>query len=172
MRLAALGLLLLGLIGCASAPSPDELLPPVKQPLRSEAEYQRLQQQALTGVVKVNELTGLQEFAGPTEYVIMSDFQFTPDILRFRSGTIVRVRLSNTALVTHYFGGEEFFRLGADTVNLQGSLVPKGQHHIPVNPLTDRDIYLFLKDPGTYLLDCFVPNHRIAGMIGQIIVEP
>jgi len=171
-RAVLLGLLV-GLLGggCAIDP-PPVTLPRVDAPELSAAEYQARREQALQGAVRVNEQTGQQEFTGHSEYVILSDFQFSPSTLRFKSGSLVRVRLSNTALVTHYFGGEEFFRLGAEPVNLLGSYVPSGQHHVPVAPYTDRDIYLFIKDPGVYLLDCFVPNHRVAGMVGQLIVEP
>ncbi|WP_210395940.1 hypothetical protein [Motiliproteus sediminis] len=169
MRLAFFFLIVL-VAGCSAAPPPA--VPLEQPPLRPADEYRALREQALQGVVQVNEVTGQKEFVGATEYVILSDFQFSPAELHFRSGTVVRVRLSNTALVTHYFGGEEFFRLGAEPVNLMGSFVPRGQHHIPVAPLTDRDIFLFIKDPGVYLLDCFVPNHRAAGMVGRLVVDP
>lgn len=169
MRLALLAGFFL-IAACSS--TPPQPVTADAQPSRALDEYRELRRQALAGVVQVNEVTGQKEFVGPTEYVILSDFQFSPTELRFKSGTVVRVRLSNTALVTHYFGGEEFFRIGAEPVNLMGSFVPRGQHHIPVAPLTDRDIFLFIKDPGEYLLDCFVPNHRAAGMVGQLIVEP
>lgn len=159
------------LSGCAVDPAPPGQ-PLSAQPDPQAALYQQRREQVIQGAVRVNELTGQKEFVGHSEYVILSDFQFSPATLRFKSGDIVRVRLSNTALVTHYFGGEEFFRRGAEPVNLLGSYVPEGQHHVPVAPYTDRDIYLFIKQPGVYLLDCFVPNHRTAGMVGQLIVEP
>lgn len=170
MRLA-IALLAILVSGCA-APPPAPVAPVEVQPLRSEAAYREQRQQAMAGAVRVNEHTGQKEFVGQTEFVILSDFEFSPAQLHFRSGTLVRVRLSNVALVTHYFGGEEFFRLGAEPVNLLGSFVPRGQHHIPVAPLSERDLFLFIKDPGDYLLDCFVPNHRVAGMVGRLIVEP
>lgn len=159
------------LSGCAVDP-PLPAPPPAVQPDPQEAAYQQRREQVMKDAVRVNELTGQKEFVGTSEYVILSDFQFSPATVRFKSGEIVRVRLSNTALVTHYFGGEAFFERGAEPVNLLGSYIPEGQHHLPVAPYTDRDIYLFIKRPGVYLLDCFVPNHRTAGMVGQLIVEP
>jgi len=172
MKLLVAVVVWLLMAGCAENPVAEVAAPVVDAPDLTPAEYRARLEQALQGAVRVNEVTGQKEFTGPSEYVILSDFQFSPSAVRFKSGTVVRVRLSNTALVTHYFGGQEFFRLGAEPVNLLGSYVPAGQHHIPVAPYTDRDIYLFIKDPGTYLLDCFVPNHRAAGMVGQLIVEP
>lgn len=129
-------------------------------------------QAALERVLIADPETGAYRFTGETHYVIMSDFQFDPNMILLQSGTVVRIRLSNSAWVTHYFGAAEFLQKGAEVVDVLGSQVPPGQHHIPVAPFTERDLYLFVKDPGEYPLSCFVPSHRKAGMYGRLVVEP
>ncbi len=157
------------LSGCGLAPPQQP--PAVQRALHSEVEYSRLKQQAIEQALAIDPVSGQSRFVGHSEYVILSNFQFTPSLIRLKSGTITRIRLSNIAWVTHYFGGQAFFQSGAEVVNLLGAMVPSNQHHIPVSPFTERDIYLFVKDPGEYPLSCFVPNHRNAGMVGQLIVE-
>ena len=129
-------------------------------------------QHAIEQVQEVNPETGEVSFSGETIYVIMSDFQFTPDLIRLKSGAVTRIRLSNTAWVTHYFGAAEFFQRGAEIVNILESTVPAGQHHIPVAPFSERDVYVLVKAPGEYPLSCHVPNHLKAGMQGMLVVEP
>ncbi len=155
--------------GCDSVPRQEHRF--AQQALHSEAQYAELKQQAIERAVAVDPITGEPTFIGATEYVILTNFEFSPDQIRLKSGSITRIRLSNSAWVTHYFGGHKFFGLGAEVVNLLESDIPEQQQHIPVSPFTERDIYLFVKDPGQYPLNCFVPNHRKAGMEGVLIVE-
>ncbi|MEH6471650.1 MAG: hypothetical protein V7752_10380 [Halopseudomonas sp.] len=157
------------LYGCESVP--DQLNPFSPDALLSETEYSAQRQQALERALVVDPDSGATRFVGDTVYVIMSDFQFDPNQIRLKAGAITRIRLSNSAWVTHYFGGDEFFQNGAEVVSILGSNVPPNQNHIPVPPFTERDLYLYAKDPGEYPLNCFVPNHRNAGMKGVLIVE-
>ena len=133
------------------------------------AEAQR--EQALARVLQRDAVTGELEFVGETHYVILSDFQFDPDVIRLKSGTVARIRLSNASWIMHYFGAEDFLKKGAEWIDVLGSNVPSGQHHVPVAPFTERDLYLYIKTPGEYPLSCFVPNHYKAGMRGALVVE-
>lgn len=160
---------MVGISGCDSVPR--QINPFAQQALYSQTQYAQLKQRAIEQSLVVDAATGQLSFVGDTEYVILSDFQFSPERIQLKSGTITRIRVSNTAWVTHYFGGHKFFELGAEVVSLMDSDIPEHQRHIPVSPFTERDIYLFVKDPGEYPLNCFVPNHRKAGMEGVLIVE-
>ncbi len=146
-------------------------------PLQVGAEVQdeavaRQRQEALAQALSIDPDTGVYRFVGETHYVIMSNFQFSPSLIRLQSGAVVRIRLSNSSWVTHYFGAVEFFSKGAEVVNVLESKIPPGQHHIPVAPFTERDLYLFVKEPGEYPINCFLPSHRKEGMYGRLIVEP
>ena len=161
-------LIILLLVGCATESRPLYTTPEPQADDRF-AEQRRL---AIANALTRDPASGEESFRGETVYVILSDFRFDPERIPLKAGQITRVRLSNTAWVTHYFGGDEFFRQGAEVVNLLGSNVPPSQHHIPVPPFTERDLYLFAKQPGEYPLNCFVPTHRKAGMDGVLIVIP
>ncbi|WP_207060852.1 hypothetical protein [Motiliproteus sp. SC1-56] len=162
--------LVLGCSGPAVEAPPQSRHLHDREPLLTEDQYAEGKRRALAKAVKAVEGRGLV-FNGETEYVYLSDFQFDPSVIRFRAGTITRVRLNNIARVTHYFGGEEFFQYGAEVVNILGTDVPTIDH-IPVPPLSSRDIYLYIKDPGRYSLHCFVPTHQRQGMEGILEVLP
>ncbi|MEH6812993.1 MAG: hypothetical protein V7677_10735 [Motiliproteus sp.] len=136
-----------------------------------DSRYQSAKTDAIAAVIVRNKETGVEEYIGETTVVYLSDFNFSPNEFRFKSGTVTRIRLKNVAWVTHYFGGKEFFAEGADIVNILGSKIPS-QQHVPASPYVTRDLYLYIKKPGEYPLSCFVPNHRIEGMTGRLIVEP
>lgn len=160
------------LSACTASPPPEPQSSPspaLPEPRPSVPPESRIQ----AAVAKANQGSGEgQHFTGRSYEVLLSDFEFTPAHLRFPLGEVVRVRLINTALVTHYFGGEAFFREAAVALDLFGSKIPPRLHHIPVAPLDHRDLYLYLHKAGRYPLSCFVPNHRKAGMTGILEVMP
>jgi uncharacterized cupredoxin-like copper-binding protein len=145
--------------------------PEPRQTLFTEEEYGVLKELAMEAAFVEDEETGRSHFEGDTEYVILTNFRFMPNSLRLKAGTLTRIRLGNPSLVTHYFGGEEFFRYGAEIVNVADSDIPTTHYHVPVWSHGVRDLYLFIKEPGEYRLDCYVPIHRDQGMTGTIIVE-
>jgi uncharacterized cupredoxin-like copper-binding protein len=159
---------LVAFMGCSSSPEPRQPEPPA---LLTQDEYTAQREAAILKHMVWNEDVQELEFGGRTLHVSLSDFKFVPSIIRFKSGTVIRIRLKNTGLQLHYFGGKEFFRRGADIVNIFGTKVPN-QLNIPVPAFTTRDVYLFIKDPGEYPLSCFVPNHRADGMKGTLLVVP
>ncbi len=180
-RLAGVGVLVSTLTGCDSRGSVVEWLPPLPEALRVEvrertpqkspAAYALQREEAINQALVFDELTGSFSFSGETHYIIATSFRFDPDTLFLRAGSLVRLRLGNPSLISHYFGGEEFFRYGAEIVDLFGEDTPVNRHHIEVPPHQVVDLYLFIKDPGEYRMDCFVPAHRLEGMVGAIVVE-
>jgi uncharacterized cupredoxin-like copper-binding protein len=160
----AFGLVMV-LAGCTTPPEPTP------EAFTEDPYFQAHKSEALADVIKLDKQNVPKEFVGKTIDVYLSNFKFDPDKISLKSGTITRVRVYNIAWVTHYFGGEKFFAQGAEVVNLFASKVPPGQYHIPVTPFTSRDIYLYAKEPGEYLLNCYVTSHRIEGMSGVLIVE-
>ncbi len=158
------------LAGCAST-APREVGPAVRQAVHGAVFYRHQRQQALAVVTATDPESGDPVFRGETIRVTLANFFFDPDIITLKAGQVVRLQLENPARMTHYFGGSDLFTLGAELLPVFGSQVPAGQQHIPVAPEQSRDIYLYVKDPGDYVLDCFVPAHRQLGMTGRVEIR-
>ncbi len=161
---------LIWVAGCASK-VPENTGPVVRQALHDAAFYRDQRQQALALVTETDPQSGASVFRGETIRVTLANFFFDPNVITLKAGQVVRLRLENPARMTHYFGGDDLFTLGGELLSVFDSKVPPGQHHIPVPPEQSRDLYLYVKDPGDYVLDCFVPVHRQLGMTGRIEIR-
>ena len=104
-----------------------------------------------------------------TVEVVLSEFAFAPDRLRFIEGEPYRLVLRNEGSDDHSFSAPEFFASIAvravvpepvgDTAALTALAVPPGG---------ERAIEFVAMTPGVYPLVCERPLHAPAGMTGEI----
>jgi uncharacterized cupredoxin-like copper-binding protein len=142
-----------------------------KQPLQSPEAYVLLRQQAIDSAFIQGPDKSEPEFIGDRLEVHLANFKFNPSELHLKAGAITQIEIFNTSLIMHYFGGRDFFDVGAEIIRFTDFKVPSGLTHIPVASKTSRIVYLFAKDPGEYSIDCFVPMHTLLGMKGTLFVE-
>jgi uncharacterized cupredoxin-like copper-binding protein len=106
-------------------------------------------------------LIGLRPAVGPPAVpaqeieVLMSDFRFEPVTIEVSRGK-VKFKLKNTGVVEHDFVIPEL-GLGTPPIPAGGEMV------------LELDIKA---QPGRYRIECHVPGHREAGMVGTLVVKP
>ncbi|HXP29721.1 MAG TPA: cupredoxin domain-containing protein [Stellaceae bacterium] len=98
--------------------------------------------------------------------VVLSEFHFTPDHLRFRRGVLYRLHLENRGKELHEFTAPAFFR--AVEIKDRSALTPEGTE-IVLQPHESKEIEFVAQLPGTYPLTC--ADHDFEGMTGEIVIE-
>jgi uncharacterized cupredoxin-like copper-binding protein len=87
--------------------------------------------------------------------VRMSEFRFEPATIEVRRGK-VKFKLKNTGFVEHDFVIPQ--------LGLRSPVVAPGQ---------EKEWEVEIKaQPGEYRIDCDIPGHREAGMVGTLVVKP
>ncbi|MDR5697132.1 MAG: cupredoxin domain-containing protein [Armatimonadota bacterium] len=85
----------------------------------------------------------------------LNEFRFEPATIEVSRGKVV-FKLKNTGTVEHDFVLPD---LGLGTP--------------PIPPGQSRDLELEIRaQPGRYRIECDVPGHREAGMVGTLVVKP
>ena len=98
--------------------------------------------------------------------VVMVDDVFQPDHLTFQHGVPYRLHLENRGKDLHEFTAPEFF---ADAEMRDPEQLANGAKEIVVQPGQSADVYLRLRNTGTFRLIC--ANHDWDGMVGEIVVQ-
>ncbi|MDQ3696148.1 MAG: cupredoxin domain-containing protein, partial [Chloroflexota bacterium] len=84
--------------------------------------------------------------------VVLAEMYFAPDLIAIPANTDVRILLENRGALLHNFQ------------------VRNTDISIDVEPGDSAEAVLNLP-PGRYRVICNVPGHRLAGMVGSIVVE-
>ncbi len=93
----------------------------------------------------------------------------------FRQGDVVKIRISNDALMPHamdhviHLHGQRFLVLSSNGLTNQ-DLVWKDTVLIPAGATVD--LLLDLANPGRWLVHCHIAEHMEAGMMGTFTVDP
>jgi plastocyanin len=83
------------------------------------------------------------------------DLRFTPANLTVPAGTFVVLRFSNDDPVFHYWMVDGLANVDANA-----------------RPGQTQRVRFRISDPGTYRIECTVPGHAAAGMVGTLVVTP
>ena len=103
-----------------------------------------------------------------TVTVALSNFAFTPELLRLQANVPVRLHLVNQASGGHDFSAPGFF---AASVYPVGEPVPS-RGEVELAGGESVDILLTPRTPGRYALTCTHFLHSLFGMHGTIEVVP
>jgi len=105
--------------------------------------------------------------------VTLSEFQFSPARLTFRTGVPYRLRLRNTGDRSHTFVSEDFFKAIAvgKFVTPEGEIVEPYVGKVALRPGAEKELLFVAVRPGTYHLACTIPLHEAFGMKGEIVVR-
>jgi uncharacterized cupredoxin-like copper-binding protein len=98
--------------------------------------------------------------------VVMTEYTFTPSVLRFRRGVAYRMHLENPGNEMHEWTSPSFFK----TIQMKNpEVLVEAGNEIVLQPKEQKDLYFVPKQSGRYELTC--SDHDWAGMTGEIIVE-
>lgn len=116
----------------------------------------------LGGAMQACQPTGTAE----TVELAMTEYRFSPDHLRLRSGTAYRLVLVNRGTELHEFTAPEF--LAAVALDNPGDLAVGGKE-VVVRPGERKELRFVAPRPGHYAMTC--ADHDWAGMTGEIVVN-
>ena len=98
--------------------------------------------------------------------VVMTEYKFTPDHLRFERGVPYRLHLENRGKEVHEFTAPTFFK----TIRLHNpNVLSPASGDVVLSPGQQKDVYFIAERPGRYDLTC--ADHDWDGMIGSIVVD-
>jgi uncharacterized cupredoxin-like copper-binding protein len=100
--------------------------------------------------------------------IVLSNFKFTPNMLRFQRGTSYTLHLMNSASGGHSFSAPEFFAAVIVAPEDRGKIMG-GKVEIPAGQTVD--IAVTPMTPGTYAITCTHFLHAGFGMRGQAVIE-
>lgn len=99
------------------------------------------------------------------------DLKFFPSELQFAPGKRYKLILENSSPQKHYFTAKDFAdaiwsqKVDAGNVEIKGAI-----HELELRPNTQAEwVFIPLKS-GTYELQCTIPGHAAAGMVGSLQV--
>jgi uncharacterized cupredoxin-like copper-binding protein len=95
--------------------------------------------------------------------VVLDDYRFNPDQLRFVHGQRYRLILENRGRELHDFTAPEFFR----AIRLEGTDVAAGGELV-LRPGERKELRFLAEQIGRFRLIC--ADHDWAGMVGAIII--
>jgi uncharacterized cupredoxin-like copper-binding protein len=105
--------------------------------------------------------------------VVMTDFRFTPDVLRLRQGRPYRLHLENRGSGVHNISAGSFFKTAA--VRADAPVAGAGEavtgDTVRLAKGETKDVYMIPMTPGSYDFDCSEFLHSLFGMTGNIVVE-
>ncbi|MCU7944695.1 MAG: hypothetical protein KZQ87_18660 [Candidatus Thiodiazotropha sp. (ex Cardiolucina cf. quadrata)] len=110
-----------------------------------------------------------------TVTVELSEYRYTPDSLRLKTGIPYKMELLNRGRVKHYFTAPEFFRAIATRKvqsNRDGEI--KAPYFTVLEMMSNGgqlDLYFVPVRKGVYEVSCTIPGHTEQGMLGRLIVE-
>jgi uncharacterized cupredoxin-like copper-binding protein len=100
--------------------------------------------------------------------VVLADFSFTPDTLRFAKGQHYRLHLENRGSGGHNFSSPEFFS-AVRIDEADQDRIAKGRIEVPKNGAVD--IGFTAVTPGEYRLRCTHFLHTGFGMKGKALID-
>lgn len=101
-----------------------------------------------------------------------NSFRFSPDTLHFKAGKLYRLTLSNPSPVKHYFTAKDFADVvWTRKVDVAGVEVKGKVSELELKPEARADWVFVPQKSGEYDLQCSVPGHAMAGMVGKLIVD-
>jgi len=108
-----------------------------------------------------------------TVAVDLAEFEYAPDVLRFRKGRPYALELTNSGVVVHRFMARGFFRgiAAKSIVYADGEASYPLLEAITLEPQETKTLYFVPVVPGDYDLSCDRPLHRALGMAGRIVIE-
>lgn len=111
--------------------------------------------------------------AAETIAVTVSEFRFSPEVIRLKQGQPYVLRLTNAGVAAHRFVAPEFFRAVA-VRRLRYSDAEAGfpvLEAVALDPDETKVLYFLPVKRGNYGLVCDRTFHEFLGMSGQIVVE-
>ncbi len=109
-----------------------------------------------------------------TVEVVLDEYSFTPNVLRFKSGVPYKLQIKNRGTVKHYFTAVEFFKVIATRKvqsNADGEIKAPYFSALEVFPGRSLDLYFVPVTKGSYELHCTISGHEAKGMHGTIEIE-
>ncbi len=100
------------------------------------------------------------------------DLVFEPSQLIFQAGKLYKLVVENPSPTKHYFSALRFAsavwtrKVEADGVEIKGSV-----REIEVKPGGEAEWFFVPVKAGTFRLECTIPGHAEAGMVGTIRIE-
>lgn len=98
--------------------------------------------------------------------VVLTEYNFTPNTLRFTRALPYRLHLENRGKELHKFTTPDFFK--AVTLRNPDALILEGRGLV-LRPHEQKDVYLVPQRPGRYSLIC--ADHDWTGMTGVITID-
>ena len=98
----------------------------------------------------------------------MTNFAFTPNVLRFQHGTVYRLHLVNNGSGGHSFAASDLFAAG-EVAPEDRAKIAKGE--IEVAKGASVDVTFMPTRMGTYAFRCSHFLHATFGMTGNAVVE-
>lgn len=92
--------------------------------------------------------------------VVLKEYSYTPNILRFKSGVPYKLQIKNQGTVKHYFTAVEFFKAIATRKvqsNADGEIKAPYFSALKVFPGRSLDLYFVPVTKGSYKLRCTIP---------------
>jgi uncharacterized cupredoxin-like copper-binding protein len=97
---------------------------------------------------------------------------FTPNALTFQAGKLYKLVLVNQSKSQHYFSALRFAAaVWTRKVEVEGAEIKGAIREIEVLPGGQAAWFIVPVQAGTFELQCTVPGHAEAGMIGEIMIE-
>ena len=101
-----------------------------------------------------------------------NELVFVPDHLSFQAGQRYRLMLDNPSNLKHYFTAKDFAgviwsqKVDAGNVEIKGAI-----SELELRPGSKAEWVFIPMKPGTYKLQCSVPGHAEAGMVGELTID-
>jgi uncharacterized cupredoxin-like copper-binding protein len=103
---------------------------------------------------------------------VENSFRFSPSELHFKAGKLYKLTLSNPSPVKHYFTSKDFAdAIWTAKVAFAGVEVKGKVSEIELQPDAKADWSFVPIKVGRYELECTVPGHAMAGMVGTLVID-
>jgi uncharacterized cupredoxin-like copper-binding protein len=101
-----------------------------------------------------------------------SELVFTPNKLSFETGKLYKLILKNPSKDKHYFSALRFAAaVWTRKVETESSEIKGAVREIELKPGGAAEWFFVPVQAGTFGLECTIPGHAKAGMVGQITVQ-
>jgi uncharacterized cupredoxin-like copper-binding protein len=104
--------------------------------------------------------------------MVGGDLVFTPNKLSFETGKLYKLILKNPSKDKHYFSALRFAAaVWTRKVETESSEIKGAVREIELKPGGAAEWFFVPVQAGTFGLECTIPGHAKAGMVGQITVQ-
>jgi uncharacterized cupredoxin-like copper-binding protein len=100
------------------------------------------------------------------------DLRFSPSELQLEAGKLYKLVLKNQSPSEHYFSALQFAaaiwtrKVEAGSAEIKGAV-----REIEVKPNGEAEWFFVPVQAGSFHLECTIPGHAAAGMVGEITVK-